>query len=387
MQGQRFTEIIVRKAVLPFRINFSHNLATRDETETLFVSLRFGKDFVGFGQALPRTYLTGETVDGVVDTLRNFLWPRFVQLKIPEKCDFLQAMERFAPIFVQADGERKNAAYASVEVAAMDAVLKSAGLPAGHPGLFGQAPLPLVGVVSGSGARKAMWLARILRWLGYRRFKVKVGADREADERRLAAVRGVIGPDAWLAVDANCAWTYDEAIARMRELRRFGVALVEEPLRQECRAGVDFRALENAAGLPVMADESLCTLADTEALLRDGSPSWWNLRLVKNGGFSGMAALAHRARENGIHIYGGILVGETGLLAAAGRIGMAMAGAECGEYGFPRFFLRRDPFRGSPAGYFGALPAPTGRECGFGVRVAGQAGSGIPGEVVFHDKT
>lgn len=385
MSKLRFTGITISRAVLPFRIRFSHHLASRSETETILIALRLGEKAVGFGQALPRTYLTGETADSVVADIRNRWWARCKHLDVPEGCGFQQALEMCAPIFADADVERKNASYAAVEVAVIDAILRRSGLPAGSPECFGLAPLPLVGVIGGTGERKAGWLGRVMRWLGYRRFKVKVGSDWKADERRLAAVRRSIGPRAWLSVDANCAWEYDEAVHRMHRLRQFGVALIEEPLRQDCRAGVDYRGLEEKGGIAVMADESICTVADAESLLQSGSPSWWNLRLAKNGGFSGLSILSRLARDSGVGVYGGILVGETGLLAAAGRVGMAMTGAVCGEYGFSRVFLRNDPFRGSPAGYFGQLPPLTGSEKSLGVTLA-EGGWSLPGEVVFRER-
>ena len=64
---------------------------------------------------------------------------------------------------------------------------------------------------------------------GFRQIKVKVGADRSDDIRRLAVVRSVVGPDIGVAIDANQAWNRDEAIERIRELQQFDLAWVEEP--------------------------------------------------------------------------------------------------------------------------------------------------------------
>ena len=64
---------------------------------------------------------------------------------------------------------------------------------------------------------------------GFRQIKVKVGANRLDDLRRLAVVRLAVGPDIAVAVDANQAWDRDEAIERIRELQQFDLAWVEEP--------------------------------------------------------------------------------------------------------------------------------------------------------------
>jgi L-fuconate dehydratase len=64
---------------------------------------------------------------------------------------------------------------------------------------------------------------------GWTHFKVKVGAAPAEDARRLALVRAEIGPDRKLMIDANQRWEVNEAIARVRELERFGIWWIEEP--------------------------------------------------------------------------------------------------------------------------------------------------------------
>ncbi len=64
---------------------------------------------------------------------------------------------------------------------------------------------------------------------GFTQIKLKVGANREDDVRRLAIARRVVGPDVRIAVDANQRWDRDEAIDWIRDLQRFDLAWVEEP--------------------------------------------------------------------------------------------------------------------------------------------------------------
>ncbi|MDR1612665.1 MAG: hypothetical protein LBT97_07760, partial [Planctomycetota bacterium] len=65
----------VRCVVLPFRMRVSHSLASRDSAETLLVSVATPGGERGYGQALPRSYLTGETVEEAEDSIRNQWWP------------------------------------------------------------------------------------------------------------------------------------------------------------------------------------------------------------------------------------------------------------------------------------------------------------------------
>ncbi|WP_104117640.1 L-fuconate dehydratase [Arthrobacter sp. B1805] len=64
---------------------------------------------------------------------------------------------------------------------------------------------------------------------GYRHIKLKVGADRDDDIRRLGIVREVIGEDAHLMIDANQVWDVPEAIEWVRSLARFNPLWIEEP--------------------------------------------------------------------------------------------------------------------------------------------------------------
>jgi L-fuconate dehydratase len=64
---------------------------------------------------------------------------------------------------------------------------------------------------------------------GWRHFKVKVGAAPEEDARRLALVRGLIGPQMKLMADANQRWDVAQAIERLRALAPHDLWWIEEP--------------------------------------------------------------------------------------------------------------------------------------------------------------
>ena len=64
---------------------------------------------------------------------------------------------------------------------------------------------------------------------GFQQIKLKVGADRADDVRRLRIARETVGPDIRIAIDANQRWDRDEAIDWIGELTQFDLAWVEEP--------------------------------------------------------------------------------------------------------------------------------------------------------------
>ncbi|MEO7192839.1 MAG: enolase C-terminal domain-like protein [Vicinamibacterales bacterium] len=64
---------------------------------------------------------------------------------------------------------------------------------------------------------------------GFRHIKLKVGASRAEDVRRLAATRAAVGPTIRIAIDANQRWDVAEAIDWVGELAPYDPWWIEEP--------------------------------------------------------------------------------------------------------------------------------------------------------------
>jgi L-alanine-DL-glutamate epimerase-like enolase superfamily enzyme len=155
----------------------------------------------------------------------------------------------------------------------------------------------------------------------YGTVKVKVGLGDDA--ARVRAVREAVGPSVRLRVDANGAWSVDEAVARLRELEPFGIELCEEPVH-----GVEaMRAVRAASPIPVALDET----ATARNALVPGVADFACLKLAAWGGISPVVAAARRARRAGMGVYlASSLDGPIGI-AAAREVAAAIApDAACG---------------------------------------------------------
>lgn len=64
---------------------------------------------------------------------------------------------------------------------------------------------------------------------GFDLIKLKVGADRTDDVRRLAVARAAVGPDVKIAIDANQIWGVESAIRWTNQLAAFDAYWIEEP--------------------------------------------------------------------------------------------------------------------------------------------------------------
>ena len=91
---------------------------------------------------------------------------------------------------------------------------------------------------------------------GFGLIKLKVGADVQADIRRLARARSVIGPDVGLAIDANQTWNVDEAIGWIDRLRPADLAWIEEPTSPDDILG-HARIRAAVAPVPVASGEHI----------------------------------------------------------------------------------------------------------------------------------
>ncbi|MET0997744.1 MAG: o-succinylbenzoate synthase [Marmoricola sp.] len=103
----------------------------------------------------------------------------------------------------------------------------------------------------------------VLASSGCRTAKVKVaepGQDPGEDEARLEAVRDALGADGLVRIDANGAWSVDDAVVRIPVLDRAagGLEYVEQPV-----ASVeDLAVVRRRVGVPIAADESIRRAAD-----------------------------------------------------------------------------------------------------------------------------
>jgi len=153
---------------------------------------------------------------------------------------------------------------------------------------------------------------------GFDVLKIKARATDDT-VRGMREVRSAIGDDVALRIDANQAWSADEAIRIIRELERAGVGLefVEQPVAAGDLVGL--AAVAAAVGTPVMADESVRTAADVRAVAAGSSVALVNIKLAKAGGLVEAGRAAEAAREHGLGIVVGcMLEGPVGITAAAG---------------------------------------------------------------------
>jgi muconate cycloisomerase len=319
-------ELEARHVRVALRRKVTHASHVRTETDNVVVRCKLADGSTGYGEGVPRDYVTGETIDFSLDLLKR----SDLAKQLDADCaDFVQAVrlaERLALAPAPGDdrGILGNAARCALELAVLDAYGRAFGEPLTRvtelvaPDLYKFVPeVRYSGVIGNPRGWKKRLYPLVYRLAGFNQVKLKVGIEGRDDVTRTRIVRRWLGKKMDLRLDANEAWAAADAAARIRELEPFGVTSIEQPVRHEdvaCLAEV-----RKQVRTPIMLDESLCGPIDAERAVRGGWCDLFNLRLSKCGGFIPSLRLAQLARRHDLGYQLGCQVGETAILSAAGR--------------------------------------------------------------------
>jgi muconate cycloisomerase len=332
---------------IPLKRPIRHASHSRTDTDNVLVRCVLDDGTEGFGEGVPREYVTGESVDSALDLLaRSGLGEQLEGCASFERAVALAERLALAPVPGDDRACRGNAARCALELAVLDAYGRHFRQPLSAvtrvvaPELY--EPRPWVrysGAIMAARGRKARLLGWLMWAYRFRQVKIKVGMDGHDDPARLRTIRRGVGRKVDLRVDANEAWTPAETVEHVRALEPFGITSVEQPVPHEAVDGlVGVRKLIHT---PIMLDESLCGLEDARRAADRGTCDLFNLRLSKCGGFIPSLRLAQFARQRGLGCQLGCQVGETALLSAAGRAFAAgVAGLRYVEGSYDRHLVK-----------------------------------------------
>ena len=337
----KITKINLFEISIPFRFSFKHASHSRSVCHAILVQVTTDQGQSGWGEVHPRPYLTGETLTSCKD---------FLQIDAPKLIGGLNfdintpPWKTLSAAFLQADKGRNLAAWSGIDLAITDAWSRQFKTPVSTFLAYGpRQNKPVNAITAPIGiAPVPIQIAMALgyRAAGFKQFKVKVATLKHI--RKLSVVRRGIGADADLRIDVNGVWNLDTALDAISLLGKLNVSAIEQPL--PAKAILEMAKLQNQTSIPLIADESYCSLQDATDLINANACKIWNFRLGKNGGFSGWAHHEPMARKNGIKLQLGTLVGEIGPLPAAAAILSQSYSFVFFEFGFPHILISKNPF-------------------------------------------
>lgn len=321
----RVKEIIAWHVRIPLKKPIQHASHTRTETDNVVIRVTLDDGTQGFGEGVPREYVTGETIDSALVLLKQSDLPA----QLDDCRDFNWAIGmterlKLAPIPGDLRGCMGNGSHCAVELALLDAFGKHFREPVSTvtqrlaPDLYEpKAHVRYSGAITSSKGFKARVAAWKMWVYGFRQIKIKVGIEGQDDVDRVRAIRRRVGRKMDIRIDANEAWTLANVRDRILELKPFGITSVEQPVPHEDSDGL--AKVRNDVDVPIMLDESLCGEFDAKRAIAFRTCDFFNLRLSKCGGFIASLRLAQMAKQSGLGYQLGCQIGESAILSAAGR--------------------------------------------------------------------
>jgi L-Ala-D/L-Glu epimerase len=287
-------EIGVERLTIRTKRPFTIAHGSSDAFERVVLTLREG-DVAGRGEAAPTSYY-GQDATDIEDALGR------IEMRDPWDIEGVLDENGFLP----------PPALAALDAALHDLAAKRLGVPVYR--LLGLGRPEPQSTYTLAIAELEMTVAEAKRLSGFPILKMKVGGGEDLETIRAVAKVS----DASLWVDANEAFSPEEAPELARELKRIGVRMIEQPA--PAAAGPEaLRVVTDAAEpVPVIADESAIDARDVPRLR--GCVSGVNVKLAKCGGIRGALRMIHTARAHNMLVMLGCMVESSLGIATAAQI-------------------------------------------------------------------
>lgn len=266
-----------------FDLQLKHTFTITHESRKVQPSLvvELQKDgHSGFGEAAATAYY-GVTIEGMSRDLES-LRPMLAKAKWDTPAELY---DQAAPLLTHSP-----AALCALDMAANDLWGKIQGKPLYQLWNLDPTRTPLTNYTIGQAPLDEM-VAKMeeLPWPIY---KIKLGTDHDIEIIETLRKH----TDAVFRVDANTAWTPEQAVERSFQLKNLGVEFIEQPLKPGNWEGQAYVFAHSA--LPVMADESCHIPSDVARCA--GFFHGVNVKLVKCGGPTPALRMLHEAKSLGL---------------------------------------------------------------------------------------
>lgn len=264
---------------LPLKHTFTIAHHSRDVQDTVIVKLEEGK-YVGLGETTTNPFY-GMTADNISKKLEESR--QFVELGYWEKPQELWEISKY--IFL-----KNPFAQCALDMAAWDLYTKMQGKKLYEYLNLDPKAIPVTNYTIGIDSIENM-VAK-MKEVDWPLYKIKLGTDHDMEIIRELRKH----TDAVFRIDANCAWTVDQAIGYSEELAKLNVEFMEQPLPKDDLEGM--KEVFKHSKLPLIADESCIVEKDVKKC--HGLFHGINIKLVKAGGITPALRMIQEAKSLGM---------------------------------------------------------------------------------------
>ena len=278
----KITNVEVYYYDLPLLEPFKISIAEMKEVLNVLVRLHTNQGIVGWGEAAPFPALTGDTQATSIAAAKDIAELVMGQDAL-NYAKIINAINSFIP--------HNPSIKAAFDMALFDILGKAADLPlykllGGVKNSF-ETDLTISLHTPEETAIRALDAVKN----GFKTIKAKVGVSMESDVARIKALRGAVGPEINIRIDANQAWSVREAIKNLDRLMEYNIQLVEQPVRAWDLDGL--KQVRQSVKIPVMADEAVFSPADALKIIKSEAADYLNIKLMKAGGILSSLKIAY----------------------------------------------------------------------------------------------
>ncbi|MED3984205.1 dipeptide epimerase [Peribacillus simplex] len=305
----KITAIHLYAIHLPLKEPFVVSYHTYEFMPSILVKIETNEGFIGYGEGVADEHVTGETLEGTYQVLKNTLGPILLgrnPFEIERLHDLMDKAIYGAPT-----------AKAAIDIACFDIMGKKLGQPVYQ--LIGgryHDEFPITHVLSIAPPEKMAEEAAAMVEKGYQSFKMKVGTNVSEDVARIQAVRSLVGDNIAIRADVNQGWRNSAVtLVAIDQLRECQLDWLEQPVAADDIDGMV--EIKSKSTIPLMIDEGLKGTREMREIIQKRAADKVNIKLMKCGGIYPAIKLAHQAELAGLECQIGSMV-ESSIGSAAG---------------------------------------------------------------------
>lgn len=340
---KKIIHLEVKPLTLHLKTTIRHAAATRHEGESIWIKITKNGE-TGFGEGCPRSYVAGDDLESSVS------WVKEQYSNGEFEIHSLQALKQWVENN-DAVIDKYPSAWCAIEMAFLDLFAKENNCNVET--LLGIQNYPLGGRYTAVLGDDKKWTYTVLadKYLirGLSDYKIKLSGNLDRDGEKIDILEELCrqhrAKDVRIRLDANNLWKDqpDEAIAYLKAIGPNRVFAIEEPVAAKNVS--DLNKISASTGLPVILDESLCTLNDLSLFKNQPGNFIANIKISRVGGILRAIRLISEIKKMNWPIIIGSHVGETSLLTRAAFIAASAADKNliAQEGAFGDYLIGREP--------------------------------------------
>ncbi len=328
---------------IPLKFSFEHSKASRKETDNFICKATLENGIEGYGEGIPRDYVTGETHDIFLNGLKAY-FKKLMSISPSSLEGLVEILDKHETI-VEKDYVCTSSK-ACLELSLLDAYGKYFNESIGDIGKYfgfsnNQNNCTYSTVIGSGSIKSAVSNMDLGLTTKMRDFKIKLGQFN--DLRKIKKIykkyrKEIESGEIRLRGDTNSLWNLEKAKSRISKLAKYKLCYIEDPLKNV----EDYKELNRISDILIMLDEPLRTFEEAKRFIENNMCKGFDIRVSKNGGLIDSLKIAKLAKENNIDCQVGCMVGETGILTAAGRHLIYNIGPIFTEGSYGNLFLEND---------------------------------------------